>query len=127
MFVGYARVSTTEQTMDLQLDALKKAGCTKILTDTASGVRTERKGLAEALSYVRSGDTLVVWKLDRPGRSLKDLITRITELNDRKIGFKKSLRKLSSFPGARSRWERGVIFRALVAVNGCYDFELLIS
>jgi DNA invertase Pin-like site-specific DNA recombinase len=60
MFVGYARVSTTEQTMDLQLDALKKADCTKIFADTASGAQTERKGLTEALSYVRSGDTLVV-------------------------------------------------------------------
>jgi DNA invertase Pin-like site-specific DNA recombinase len=88
MLVGYARVSTTDQTLDLQRDALTEAGCTKIFTDTASGAQTERKGLTEALSYVRAGDTLVVWKLDRLGRSLKDLITRITELNDRKIGFK---------------------------------------
>jgi|SRR4051794_22219087 DNA invertase Pin-like site-specific DNA recombinase len=127
MLVGYARVSTSDQTLNLQHDALTKAGCTKIFIDTASGAQAERKGLTDALAYVRSGDTLVVWKLDRPGRSLKDLITRITELNDRKIGFKKSLRKLSSFPGARSRWERGVIFRALVAVNGCDDSDLLIS
>src|SRR3954463_1076178 len=88
MLVGYARVSTTDQTLDLQRDALIKAGCTKIFTDTASGAQTEREGLTEAISYVRAGDTLVVWKLDRLGRSLKDLITRITELNDRKIGFK---------------------------------------
>src|SRR3954449_552424 len=88
MFVGYARVSTTDQTLDLQHDALSKTGCSKIFTDTASGAQTERKGLIEALAYVRPGDTLVVWKLDRLGRSLKDLITRITELNDRKIGFK---------------------------------------
>src|SRR3954453_10203655 len=88
MFVGYARVSTSEQTMDLQLDALKKAGCSKIFTDTASGTQTERKGLTEALSYVRSGDTIVVWKLDRLGHSLKDLITRITDLHQRGIGFK---------------------------------------
>src|SRR4051794_6750061 len=71
-----------------QHDALTKAGCSKIFTDTASGAQTERKGLSEALSYVRAGDSLVVWKLDRLGRSLKDLITHITELNDRKIGFK---------------------------------------
>jgi len=58
MLVGYARVSTTEQTMDLQLDALKKAGCTKILTDTASGAKTERRGLLDALSYVRPGDSV---------------------------------------------------------------------
>src|SRR3954452_11738774 len=88
MFVGYARRSTTEQTLDLQHHDLTKAGCTKIFTDTASGAQTERKGLSEALTYVRPGDTLVVWKLDRLGRSLKDLITRITELNHRKIGFK---------------------------------------
>jgi DNA invertase Pin-like site-specific DNA recombinase len=88
MLVGYARVSTSEQTLDLQQDALTKAGCTKIYTDAASGTQAERKGLQEAISYVRAGDTLVVWKLDRFGRSLKDLITRIKELNDRKIGFK---------------------------------------
>src|SRR3954449_3748547 len=87
MLIGYARVSTTDQTLDLQRDALTKAGCSKIFTDTASGAQTERKGLSEALSYVRAGDTLV-WKLDRLGRSLKYLITRITELNGRKIGFK---------------------------------------
>jgi DNA invertase Pin-like site-specific DNA recombinase len=88
MLVGYARVSTSDQTLDLQHDALTSAGCTKIFTDTASGAQAERKGLTEAIAYVRAGDTLVVWKLDRLGRSLKDLITRITELNDRKIGFK---------------------------------------
>src|SRR5215210_6079654 len=88
MFVGYARVSTSDQTLNLQQDALTKAGCTKIYTDTASGAQTERKGLQEAISYVREGDTLVVWKLDRLGRSLKDLIGGITQLNDRQIGFK---------------------------------------
>jgi DNA invertase Pin-like site-specific DNA recombinase len=88
MLVGYSRISTTDQTLDLQQDALTKAGCTKIFTDTASGAQTEREGLQEAIDYVRAGDTLVVWKLDRLGRSLKDLITRITELQTRKIGFK---------------------------------------
>src|SRR3954454_12518477 len=88
MLVGYARVSTSDQTLHLQHDALTSAGCTKIFTDTASGSQAERKGLTEALSYVRAGDTLVVWKLDRLGRSLKDLIERITELNNRHIGFK---------------------------------------
>jgi DNA invertase Pin-like site-specific DNA recombinase len=61
MLIGYARVSTHDQTLALQQDALQKAGCSKIFTDTASGAQTERKGLDEALSYVRSGDTLVVW------------------------------------------------------------------
>jgi DNA invertase Pin-like site-specific DNA recombinase len=88
MLVGYARISTTDQTLDLQHDALTKAGCTKIFTDTASGAKAEREGLTEALAYVRAGDTLVVWKLDRLGRSLKDLIERITELNNRNIGFR---------------------------------------
>ena len=88
MLIGYARVSTTDQTLALQQDALTKDGCSKIFTDTASGALAERKGLADALSYVRPGDTLVVWKLDRLGRSLKDLIARITELQNRQIGFK---------------------------------------
>jgi DNA invertase Pin-like site-specific DNA recombinase len=88
MLVGYARVSTQDQTLDLQKDALEKIGCTKIYTDTASGAKTERGGLEEALEYVREGDTLVVWRLDRLGRSLKHLIETITILNNRGIGFK---------------------------------------
>jgi DNA invertase Pin-like site-specific DNA recombinase len=88
MNIGYARVSTQDQTLNLQKDALKKIGCTKIFTDTASGAKAERIGLEEALKYVREGDTLVVWRLDRLGRSLKHLIETITELNNRKIGFK---------------------------------------
>ena len=88
MLIGYARVSTSDQTLDLQKDALDKAGCDRIFTDTASGAKAERVGLDEALSYVRPGDTLVVWRLDRLGRSLKHLIETITGLNDRKIGFK---------------------------------------
>ncbi len=86
--VGYARVSTTEQTLDLQLDALKRAGCTKIFTDTASGAKEERRGLDEAVAYLRPGDTLVVWRLDRLGRSLKHLIEVVTDLEKRGIGFK---------------------------------------
>ena len=88
MLVGYARVSTADQTLDLQLDALRDLGCSKIFTDTASGASTERKGLEEALSYVRSGDTLVVWRLDRFGRSLRDLIERTNQLHAHNIGFK---------------------------------------
>ena len=88
MLVGYARVSTNEQILDLQKDALEKLGCTKIYSDVVSGAREERKGLQEALEYVREGDTLVVWRLDRLGRSLKHLIETITRLNERKIGFK---------------------------------------
>jgi DNA invertase Pin-like site-specific DNA recombinase len=88
MLIGYARVSTNEQTLDLQKDALEKIGCTKIFSDVVSGAKAERKGLEEALEYVRAGDTLVVWRLDRLGRSLKHLIETITRLNNRKIGFK---------------------------------------
>ena len=88
MLIGYARVSTHEQTLDLQQDALTKAGCTKSFTDTASGAKTERKGLEEALNYVRKGDTLVVWRLDRLGRSLPHLITTMTDLLERGSGFK---------------------------------------
>jgi DNA invertase Pin-like site-specific DNA recombinase len=88
MLIGYARVSTSDQTLDLQKDALEKAGCTKIFTDTASGAKAERTGLDEALNYVRSGDTLVVWRLDRLGRSLTHLIATITGLSDQHIGFK---------------------------------------
>jgi DNA invertase Pin-like site-specific DNA recombinase len=69
------RVLTQDQTLNLQKDALEKAGCNKIFTDTASGAKAERKGLEEALSYVRKGNTLVVWRLDRLGRSLPHLIT----------------------------------------------------
>ena len=88
MLIGYARVSTQDQTLHLQMDALEKIGCTKIFTDTISGSATQRLGLDEALDYVREGDTLVVWKLDRLGRSLKHLIETIATLNNRKIGFK---------------------------------------
>jgi DNA invertase Pin-like site-specific DNA recombinase len=88
MLIGYARVSTQDQTLALQQDALEKIGCTKIFTDTASGAKQERKGLDDALNYVREGDTLVVWRLDRLGRSLKHLIETITQLNNRNIGFK---------------------------------------
>jgi DNA invertase Pin-like site-specific DNA recombinase len=88
MLIGYARISTHEQTLNLQRDALEKTGCTKIFTDTASGARTERKGLEEALNYVRKGDTLVVWRLDRLGRSLSHLIATMTDLEERGIGFK---------------------------------------
>jgi DNA invertase Pin-like site-specific DNA recombinase len=88
MLIGYARVSTSDQTLDLQKDALQKAGCDRIFTDTASGAKSERTGLDEALSHLRVGDTLVVWRLDRLGRSLKHLIETITALDNRKIGFK---------------------------------------
>ena len=88
MLVGYARVSTQEQTLALQQDALKTIGCEHIFTDTASGAKTDRPGLDQALRFVRAGDTLVVWRLDRLGRSLKHLIETISQLQERGIGFK---------------------------------------
>src|SRR6202795_3429792 len=87
MLIGYARVSTQDQTLNLQQDALEKIGCSKIFTDTASGATTDRKGLDEALKYVREGDSLVVWKLDRLGRSLKHLIETVTALQSTGIAF----------------------------------------
>ncbi len=90
MLIGYARVSTHNQNLDLQLDALRKAGCDAryIYTDTISGAKTERKGLEEALDHLRAGDTLVVWRLDRLGRTLKQLIELINDLNSREVGFR---------------------------------------
>jgi DNA invertase Pin-like site-specific DNA recombinase len=88
MNIGYARISTGEQTLDLQKDALGAARCEQIYTDVISGSKEQRPGLEDALSYLRSGDTLVVWRLDRLGRSLKHLIATITELESRGVGFK---------------------------------------
>lgn len=87
MQIGYARVSTIDQNLDLQIDALEKAGCEKIFTDTSSGILDARKGLTDALEFLRAGDSLVVWKLDRLGRSLKNLIETINQLQAKDIGF----------------------------------------
>ena len=88
MKIGYARVSTADQHFRMQEDALKSAGCEEIYTDVISGVKSQRPGLDKALSYAREGDTIVVWKLDRLGRSIQHLIQTITSLIDKKIGFK---------------------------------------
>jgi Resolvase, N terminal domain len=88
MLVGYARVSTTEQHLDLQRNALTQAGCGHVFTDTASGANAERPGLTQALSYLQEGDVLAVCKLDRLVRSLKDLLEIVTALEQRGIGFK---------------------------------------
>ena len=87
MKIGYARVSTLDQNLDLQIEALTKAGCTKILDDKMSGSRSERPGLARALELLRNGDTLVVWKLDRLGRSVKNLVDLVTELQKQGVHF----------------------------------------
>ena len=119
MLVGYARVSTFEQNISLQKDALKKAGCQKIFEDKVSGVKAERPGLKAAFEYVRKGDTLAVWRLDRLGRSLKHLIEMITTLKKGLIGFRslqESIdtttsggRLISHVFGALAQFERDLI------------------
>ena len=88
MLIGYARVSTQDQNLDLQSEALTKAGCEKIFNDKISGSRAERPGLTKALEMLREGDTLVVWKLDRLGRSVKNLVDLVGELHQQGIQFK---------------------------------------
>src|SRR5258708_6880101 len=87
MRIGYARVSTRDQNLEMQLDALNKVGCKRIFTDKLSGAQLERPGLKEALSHLREADTLVVWKLDRLGRSVKGLVDLVNELEAQKVHF----------------------------------------
>ena len=88
MLIGYARVSTTDQNLDLQIDALTKVGCEKIFDDKISGTRADRPGLARAMELLRKDDTLVVWKLDRLGRSVKNLVDLVADLQKQGIHFK---------------------------------------
>ncbi len=88
MLIGYARVSTQDQNLELQLEALAKAGCKKVFEDKISGTRAERPGLNKALEMLREGDTLVVWKLDRLGRSVKNLVDLVEELHKQSVQFK---------------------------------------
>ncbi len=85
MLIGYARVSTDDQHLDLQRDALQKAGCERVFEDTASGAKAERVGLATLMAVLRAGDTVVIWRLDRLGRSLKDLIALVEQLGLRSV------------------------------------------
>lgn len=85
---GYARVSTFEQNLDLQIDALRSAGCAEIFTDKVSGSRSERPGLTKCLLKLKAGDTLLVWRLDRLGRSMPHLVSVVTELKNKGIGFR---------------------------------------
>src|SRR3954462_742911 len=87
MLIGYARVSTLDQTLALQQDALTAAGCEHLYTDTVSGSVTDRPGLTDALSHLRPGDTLVVWRLDRLGRPRRHIIDTVKDLQTRNIGF----------------------------------------
>ncbi len=88
MKFGYARVSTGDQNIDLQIDQLQEAGCEKIFQETASGANTERQELAQLLEHVRDGDVIVIWKLDRLGRSLKHLVEIVSQLTERGVGLK---------------------------------------
>jgi DNA invertase Pin-like site-specific DNA recombinase len=88
MLIGYARVSTQEQNTTLQIEALEGVGCERVFTEKASGAQRDRPQLHAALDYMRAGDTLVVWKLDRLARSLKQLIETVEDLEARKIGFR---------------------------------------
>src|SRR4051812_17901859 len=102
MLVGYSRISTHEQTLALQEDALRKAGCEQFFKDIVSGASAERDGLDAALAYVRQGDTLVVWRLDRLGRSLRHLMEVITALEKRGIGFQSLTEQIdTTTPGGK--------------------------
>src|SRR6266508_1390679 len=102
MRVGYARVSTHEQTLDLQHDALKNAGCEKIFSDMIGGAKVDRDGLADALKFMRAGDTLVVWKLDRLGRSLRHLIDTVTQLQEEGKEFQSITERIdTTTPGGK--------------------------
>lgn len=88
MKIGYARVSTRDQNLDLQIDALRKEGCEKIFEEKASGAKSDRPQLLQMMQQLRQGDVVIVWKLDRLGRSLKDLVQRVTEMQEKGAGFK---------------------------------------
>ena len=88
MQIGYGRVSTADQNLDLQVDALTKAGCLKIYSDKTSGAKADRPGLEKTLELSRAGDIIVIWRLDRLGRSLRDLIQIAEKLKEREIGLK---------------------------------------
>ena len=100
--LGYARVSTKDQDASLQIDALENHGCTKIFTDTKSGVLAERPELIRLLDYAREGDTLVVWKLDRLGRSMTHLLQTVSDLEGRGVGFRSLTENIdTTTPGGR--------------------------
>ena len=119
MLVGYARVSTEDQSLDLQTDALEKVACERIFTDVASGAKTTRDGLAQALDFVRAGDTLVVWKLDRLARSLQHLIEVVSALHAKEVSFRSLQENMDTTTnggklifhvfGALAEFERGII------------------
>lgn len=118
MMVGYARVSTSEQNLDLQIEALQKAGCEKIFTDKVSSVK-HKQGLNEALEFVRQGDSLVVWKLDRLCRSVKDLIDISSRLNDKNVAIVSLTENIDTATPA------GRMYYAMLGVMGQLERELI--
>lgn len=100
MKIGYARVSTDDQNLNLQRDALGRAGCERLFTDTASGAKADRLGLTALMEFVRSGDVLVVWRLDRLGRSISDLVRLVGELDAKGIGFESLSEKIDATTAA---------------------------
>jgi DNA invertase Pin-like site-specific DNA recombinase len=127
MLIGYARVSKNEQNLDLQRDALIKVGCHEknIFTDKITGTKAEWKGLEQALTHLREGDTLVVWRLDRLGRSLKHLIETVTKLQQQNIAFKSITENIDTSTatgqlvfhifGALAEFERNLIRERTIA------------
>lgn len=125
MLIGYARVSTQDQNPQLQLDALKASGCERIFEEKASGAQRERPALKEAVAFLREGDTLVVWKLDRLARSLRQLIDTIEKLEERGIGLRSLTEAIDTTTsggrlvfhifGALAEFERSIIRERTVA------------
>lgn len=118
--IGYARVSTPEQNMAMQTEALEKAGCHRIYTDVASGAKSERPGLEKALDHLREGDTLLVWKIDRLGRSLSHLVQLVEELRLRGIAF----RSLND-PGIDTSTRNGKLMFNLFATLAEFERDII--
>jgi DNA invertase Pin-like site-specific DNA recombinase len=106
MKIGYCRVSTDDQNPDMQLSALKRAGCKKIFTDKATGAHVKRPELTKCLNALKDGDTLIVWKLDRLGRSLHDLIGLLDDLKTRGVAFRSVTESIdTATPTGRAMWQ----------------------